>query len=200
MMRYIKNIKMSRQDIPNILTYGRIAIIPMIAICLFLKNEIFLWIALIVFIIAAISDFLDGYLARKWLSQSKLGKMLDPIADKLLVSVCLMMLVYNHTISGIHLWAAIVILFREVLVSGLREYLGELYVKDMVKILTKVKTLIQMIAIALLIAGNAGEKIFLWTYETAFLGLWIAALLTLYTGYEYLKIALISAQEEKNKP
>ena len=102
------------------------------------------WVALAFFIAAAISDFLDGYLARIWAQQSSLGRMLDPIADKLLVSSCLLMLAAEDTIHGWALLAAIVILCREILVSGLREYLAELRVSVPVTRLAKWKTTLQL--------------------------------------------------------
>jgi cardiolipin synthase len=117
--------------LPNILTYGRIAAVPFVVGCLFWQNilggELWLrWLALVVFITAGVSDFLDGYFARIWGQQSSLGRMLDPIADKLLVASCLLILGAEKTIHGWSLLAAIVILCREILVSGLREYLAEL--------------------------------------------------------------------------
>ena len=133
--------------LPNVLTYGRIVAIPIVVGCMFwqsiLDGPLWLrWIALAFFIAAAISDFLDGYLARMWDQQSSLGRMLDPIADKLLVSSCLLMLAAEDTIHGWSLFAAIVILCREILVSGLREYLAELRVSIPVTRLAKWKTTI----------------------------------------------------------
>ncbi len=111
-------------NLPNLLTYGRVAAVPVVAGLLFWPLEDWArWTALIVFILAAVTDFFDGYLARAWSQQSSLGRMLDPIADKLLVAVCLLMLAADEEISGVHLWAAIIILSREILVSGLREFL-----------------------------------------------------------------------------
>ena len=115
-------------SIPNILTYGRIAAVPALVGCFFLEGDIGRWLAMFIFIAAGVTDFLDGYLARVWQLQSSLGRMLDPIADKLLVSAALMMLAANQTIAGWSLWAGVIILSREILVSGLREYLGELNV------------------------------------------------------------------------
>src|SRR3974377_146266 len=117
------------------------------------------WVALALFIAAAITDFLDGYFARSLGQQSSFGRMLDPIADKLLVSSCLLMLAADETIKGWSLWAAIVILCREILVSGLREYLAELRVSGPVTRLAKWKTTVQLIAIGFLIAGKAGDAI-----------------------------------------
>src|SRR3984893_9769820 len=147
--------------LPNILTYGRIVAVPVVVGCMFsqsiLDGGLWLrWVALVIFIGAAISDFLDGYFARAWAQQSSLGRMLDPIADKLLVSSVILVLAANRTISGLTLWAAIVILCREILVSGLREYLAELRVPLPVTALAKWKTTVQFIALAFLIARPAG--------------------------------------------
>ena len=117
------------------------------------------WVALAVFIAAGVTDYLDGYYARIWDQQSAFGRMLDPIADKLLVASCLLMLAADNTIHGWTLWAAIVILCREILVSGLREYLAALRVSVPVTKLAKWKTTVQLVAIGFLIAGEAGEQI-----------------------------------------
>jgi cardiolipin synthase (CMP-forming) len=145
------------------------------------------WTALAIFIAAGISDFFDGYLARAWSQQSSLGRMLDPIADKLLVSAVILVLAANQTISGLTLWAAIVILCREILVSGLREYLAELRVPLPVTALAKWKTSVQFIALGFLIAGPAGEAVLPGAVTTGIVLLWIAALVTLYTGWDYMK-------------
>ena len=180
--------------LPNILTYGRIVAIPLVVGCMFwqsiLDGGLWLrWVALAVFIAAGISDFLDGYFARMWDQQSSLGRMLDPIADKLLVSSCLLMLAAEDTIHGWSLFAAIVILCREILVSGLREYLAELRVGLPVSKLAKWKTAIQMFAIGFLIVGTAGPAFIPVVAIGEFL-LWVAALLTLVTGYDYLRLGL----------
>jgi cardiolipin synthase len=174
-------------SLPNILTYGRILAIPALVACFFVSADWGRWLAMWIFIAAGVSDFLDGYLARAWQQQSAIGKMLDPIADKLIVAAALLMLAADDTIAGWSLWAGVIILCREILVSGLREFLGTLAVSVPVTNLAKWKTVLQMVAIGFLLAGSAGDKI--WPYTTLFgLGLlWIAAILTLYTGYDYLK-------------
>ncbi len=177
-------------QVPNLLTYGRIAAVPTVAACLLWGTDLLRWTALAIFVAAAITDFFDGYLARAWEQQSALGTMLDPIADKLLVAGVLLMLAADHTIHGPHLWAAIIILSREVLVSGLREFLGQLQVSVPVTWLAKWKTAIQLIAIGFLIAGPAGDKVLPWTTNIGLTGLWIAAALTLYTGYDYFRAGL----------
>jgi cardiolipin synthase (CMP-forming) len=175
-------------SLPNILTYARVAAVPLVAGFLFWPREPWArWTALAIFIAAGISDFFDGYLARAWSQQSSLGRMLDPIADKLLVSAAILMLAANQTISGLTLWAAIVILCREVLVSGLREYLAELRVPLPVTAVAKWKTAVQFIALGFLIAGPAGEAMLPGSITTGIVLLWIAAILTLYTGWDYMK-------------
>jgi cardiolipin synthase len=174
--------------LPNILTYARVAAVPLVAGLLFWPDEPWArWTALAIFIAAGISDFFDGYLARAWSQQSSLGRMLDPIADKLLVSAVILVLAANRTISGLTLWAAIVILCREILVSGLREYLAELRVPLPVTALAKWKTTVQFIALAFLIAGPAGESVLPGSITTGIVLLWIAGIVTLYTGWDYMK-------------
>jgi cardiolipin synthase len=181
--------------LPNVLTYGRIVAIPIVVGCMFwqsiLNGELWLrWLALAVFIAAGISDFFDGYLARMWSQQSSLGRMLDPIADKLLVSSCLLMLAAEDTIHGWSLLAAIVILCREILVSGLREYLAELRVSVPVTRLAKWKTTLQLVAVGFLIAGDAGDAVLPAVTHIGLLLLWLSALLTIYTGWDYLQAGL----------
>jgi cardiolipin synthase len=153
------------------------------------------WVALALFIAAGITDFLDGYFARIWGQQSTFGRMLDPIADKLLVASCLLMLAVDGTIKGVTVLAAIVILCREILVSGLREYLAELRVSVPVTQLAKWKTAMQLVAVGFLLAGPAGDTVLSrWvgygTTAVTLIGialLWLSALLTLYTGYDYFR-------------
>jgi cardiolipin synthase (CMP-forming) len=178
--------------LPNILTYARIAAIPVVVACMFwqaiLDGGLWLrWVALAIFITAGVTDFFDGYLARIWGQQSSLGRMLDPIADKLLVSSCLLMLAAEDTIHGWALLAAVVILCREVLVSGLREYLAELRVSVPVTRLAKWKTTLQLVAVGFLICGDAGDAIVPVVTHTGITLLWLSALLTLYTGWDYLQ-------------
>jgi cardiolipin synthase len=181
--------------LPNILTYGRIIAVPIVVGCMFYQSILggplwLRWVALAVFIVAGISDFLDGYFARMWGQQSSLGRMLDPIADKLLVSSCLLMLAADRTLAGWVLCAAVIILCREILVSGLREYLAELRVSVPVTALAKWKTTLQMIAVGFLIAGKAGDAVVRGVTETGVVLLWLSALLTLYTGWDYLQAGL----------
>src|SRR5882757_3220402 len=178
--------------VPNLLTYARIVAVPAVVACLYwqdiLQGGIWLrWVAVTLFIAAGITDFLDGYLARKWGEFSSFGRMLDPIADKLLVASCLLMLAADGTIRGWSLWAAIVILCREILVSGLREYLAELRVSVPVTRLAKWKTTFQLVAVGFLLAGDAGDAIVPVVTPIGLSLLLVSALLTLYTGWDYFR-------------
>jgi cardiolipin synthase len=182
-------------SVPNILTFARIAAIPVVVGCVYaqsiLEGPLWLrWVALAVFIAAAITDFLDGYYARIWDQQSALGRMLDPIADKLLVASCLLMLAADGIIHGWTLWAAIVILCREILVSGLREYLAALRVSVPVTRLAKWKTTAQLVAIGFLLAGEAGDRVFPFVTQIGLLLLWLSAIFTIYTGWDYFRAGI----------
>jgi cardiolipin synthase len=184
-------------NIPNLLTYGRILAVPLIVLCFFLEGKLqssdfARWTALGIFVVASLTDFLDGYLARIWNQTSNIGRMLDPIADKLLISVCLLLMAADteQTIAGWSLWAAIIILCREILVSGLREYLAALKVSVPVTRIAKWKTTVQMLALGFLLAGPAGDKILPYTTQIGISLLWIAAILTIYTGYDYFRAGL----------
>ncbi|MEI9803195.1 MAG: CDP-diacylglycerol--glycerol-3-phosphate 3-phosphatidyltransferase [Pseudolabrys sp.] len=181
--------------LPNLLTYARIAAVPVVVGLLYWQSifdgALWLrWVALAMFIIAGVTDILDGYLARMWGQQSSLGLMLDPIADKLLVASCLLMLAADETIRGWTLLAAVIILCREILVSGLREFLAGLRVGIPVTRLAKWKTTGQLVAIGFLIAGEAGEKVFPQTIQIGIGLLWLSAIVTLYTGWDYLRASL----------
>ena len=182
-------------SIPNLLTYGRIICVPLIVLCFFVEGKLegsdfARWVALWIFVIASLTDFLDGYLARIWNQTSNIGRMLDPIADKLLVASILLLVAADGTIAGWSLWAAIIILCREILVSGLREYLAALKVSVPVTRIAKWKTTAQLVAIAFLLAGPAGDKVLPYTTEIGIVLLWVAALLTIYTGYDYFRAGL----------
>jgi cardiolipin synthase len=181
--------------LPNILTYARIAAVPVVVGLLYWQNifegALWLrWVALAIFIAAGVTDILDGYFARMWGQQSSLGRMLDPIADKLLVASCLLMLSADQTIAGWTLLAAVIILCREILVSGLREFLADLRVGIPVTKLAKWKTFGQLVAIGFLIAGEAGVKVLPQTIEIGIVLLWLSAIVTLYTGWDYLRAGL----------
>lgn len=178
-------------NLPNVLTYGRVVAVPVVAALLFWPDDDWMrWTALGVFAAAAITDFFDGYLARVWEQQSALGRMLDPIADKLLVAACLLVLVSNKTIVGLSVWAGLIILCREILVSGLREFLAELRVSVPVTKVAKWKTTLQLVALGFLIAGPAGETVLPGTVTIGIVLLWVAAILTLYTGWDYFRAGI----------
>lgn len=183
-------------SLPNVLTYLRIAAVPAFVACLtLLEGALARQLAFAFFVGACITDWLDGYLARAWAQQSALGRMLDPIADKLLVGTALLMLVHDNTIDSVSIWAAVIVLCREILVSGLREYLAELNVKVRVTKLAKWKTAFQMVALAVLLIGPTAVPYHIGLTKVGIGFLWLAALLTLWTGYDYLKAALRHAVE-----
>ena len=191
------------KKIPNILTIGRIIIVPFFVIAFFLPGFYGDVIALILFIVASFTDFLDGMLARMMEQESKLGELLDPIADKIIVAAALILLVMNGTIKNYEVIAAIIILTREILVSGLREFLAKGRIKLPVSNLSKLKTVLQMVSIGLLLSGETGNKIINFQdYNAQTIGiilLWLSAFLTLYTGYEYLRKGIDHAISEDNK-
>ncbi len=187
--------------LPNILTYARIAAVPVVVALLYWQSILggglwLRWAALAVFIAAGLTDILDGYLARMGGPQSSLGRMLDPIADKLLVASCLLMLAAGTTIHGWALLATVIILCREILVSGLREFLADLRVSVPVSQLAKWKTAGQLVAIGFLIAGEAGQKVLPITIEVGTTLLWLSAIVTLYTGWDYLRAGLRYMMDE----
>ncbi|MCJ8508126.1 CDP-diacylglycerol--glycerol-3-phosphate 3-phosphatidyltransferase [Rhizobium lemnae] len=189
-------------NIPNLLTYARIVAVPVVVACFFVEgrlesSDVARWTALAIFVVASITDYLDGYLARIWNQTSNIGRMLDPIADKLLVASVLLLMAADGTIAGWSLWAAITILCREILVSGLREYLAALKVAVPVTRIAKWKTTLQMVSIAFLLAGDAGDKVLPYTTEIGRAFLWIAAILTIYTGYDYFRAGLKHVVDEE---
>ena len=177
--------------IPNILTIGRIILVPIFILTFYLPGGLGDWIPFFIFVLASFTDFLDGLLARLYKEESKLGELLDPIADKIIVASALVLLVMNGTIINYEVIAAIVILIREILISGLREFLAKAQVSMPVTSLAKFKTFIQMFAIAMLLTGDSGNKIVNFgDYDAHSIGiilLWLSAFLTLYTGYDYVK-------------
>ncbi|MDR7146598.1 CDP-diacylglycerol--glycerol-3-phosphate 3-phosphatidyltransferase [Rhizobium sp. BE258] len=189
-------------NIPNLLTYGRILAVPLIVICFFVEgrlqsSDLARWVAFWIFVIASVTDFLDGYLARIWNQTSNIGRMLDPIADKLLVASILLLVAADGTIAGWSIWAAIIILCREILVSGLREYLAALKVSVPVTRIAKWKTTLQLVAIAFLLAGPAGDAVLPYTTQIGIGLLWVAAILTIYTGYDYFRAGLKHIVDEE---
>jgi CDP-diacylglycerol--glycerol-3-phosphate 3-phosphatidyltransferase/cardiolipin synthase len=187
-------------SLPNLLTYGRILAIPaLVAILFWPRDDWMRWLALAIYTLAAITDYLDGWIARAWSQQSAIGRMLDPIADKLLVAALLLMLVADGTIHGWTLWAAIVILCREILVSGLREFLAELKVSVPVSRVAKWKTAAQLFALGFLIAGPAGDKVLPGNTLIGIVLLWAAAGLTIYTGWDYFNAGIRHLVEEDER-
>ena len=191
------------KKIPNILTIGRIIIVPFFVLAFYLPGFYGDLTACVLFVIASFTDFLDGMLARMMGEESKLGELLDPIADKIIVATALILLVMSGTIKHYEVIAAIIILTREILISGLREFLARGQIKLPVTNLAKLKTFLQMIAIALLLTGETGNKILNFQdYNAQTIGmilLWLSAFLTLYTGYEYLRKGIDHAISEDNK-
>ncbi len=174
---------MKKQDIPNILTWLRVAAVPALWVAFFLPMPSAAWVCAAIFVAASITDYIDGHLARLWQVESSLGRVLDPVADKLLVACALLLLVEDKRVAVI---PALVIICREILVSGLREYLAERQIPMPVTTLAKYKTAAQMVAISILLFAPAidGEPYGLCHVAGSAL-LWVAAILTFVTGYHY---------------
>jgi len=189
--------------IPNLLTIGRILIVPFFVLAFYLPGFYGDLTALILFIIASFTDFLDGMLARLLGQESKLGELLDPIADKIIVATALILLVMDGTIRNYEVIAAIIILTREILISGLREFLAKGKIKLPVSNLSKLKTVLQMLSIGLLLSGETGNKIInIYNYNAQTIGiifLWLSAVLTLFTGYNYIRKGIDHAISEDSK-
>jgi CDP-diacylglycerol--glycerol-3-phosphate 3-phosphatidyltransferase len=183
--------------LPNILTVLRIALVPVFAVAFWIPGETARLIAFVIFCIAGLSDALDGFAARKLNAGSDFGRMLDPIADKILVGVALMMLVAGGSFDGWKLVPALVILAREFLVSGLREFLAGADVSVPVSFFAKIKTTIQMIAIGAMILGPMADKVVPGALAFAYVALWVAAALTVGTGYVYLRAGLAHARPRR---
>ena len=190
--------------IPNYLTIGRIIIVPIFVISFYLPGFYGDIIPFALFIVASFTDFLDGLLARMYKEESKLGELLDPIADKIIVAAALILLVMDETIKNYEVIAAVIILTREILISGLREFLAKGRIKLPVSNLAKLKTFLQMFSISILLTGDTGNKIISFQdYNAQTIGiifLWFSAFLTLYTGYDYLRKGIDHAisEDEKN--
>lgn len=176
-------------SLPNLLTLSRLAVLPLLVGAFWLEAPWSSIVACAVFAGASLTDYLDGYIARTFHQVSSLGRFLDPVADKIMVAVALMMLVADARVTGLMVLPALVILCREILVSGLREFLAELQVGLPVSRLAKWKTAIQMIAISFLLLGDAGPG-WLPVILIGEISLWLAAGLTLITGYDYLRAGL----------
>ena len=189
--------------IPNILTIGRIIIVPVFIFTFFLPGFFGDLIPFFLFILASFTDYLDGLLARVFKEESKLGELLDPIADKILVSTALVLLIMNGTIKNFEVIAAIIIIIREIIISGLREFLAKVSISMPVSSLAKMKAFIQMFAIAILLTGDFGNKVINFQdYNAQTIGiilLWLSAGITLYTGYDYLVKGIDHALDQDNK-
>ena len=189
--------------IPNVLTIGRIILVPVFVITFYIPGFLGDLIPFFIFVLASFTDFLDGLLARLYKEESKLGELLDPIADKIIVAAALVLLVMNDIIKDYEVIAAIIILTREILISGLREFLAKGLITMEVTSLSKLKTFIQMLSIAILLTGESGNKIINFQdYNAQTIGivlLWLSAFLTLYTGYDYLRKGIDHAINEDSK-
>ena len=189
--------------IPNILTIGRIIIVPIFVLTFFLPGFFGDLIPFFLFVLASFTDYLDGLLARMFKEESKLGELLDPIADKILVSTALLLLIMNGAIKNFEVIAAIIIITREILISGLREFLAKGSISMPVTSLSKLKAFIQMFAISVLLTGDFGNKIINFQdYNAQTIGiilLWLSAFLTLYTGYDYFVKGIDHAISEDKK-
>ena len=192
-----------KTKIPNILTIGRIIIVPIFVFSFYLPGFYGDIIPFILFIVASFTDFLDGLLARMFKEESKLGELLDPIADKIIVAAALILLVMDGTIKNFEVIAAIIILTREILISGLREFLAKGQIKLPVSNLAKLKTFLQMFSISILLTGETGKRVINFQdYDAQTIGiilLWLSAFLTLFTGYEYLRKCIDHAISEDKK-
>ncbi len=187
-------------NLPNMLTLSRIACIPVIVGLFFVPGDWAAWLACAVFSLAAMTDYLDGYLARQRAEVSVFGKLLDPIADKMLVAAVLLLLVGFGQLSGISIIPALIILMREILVSGMREFLAGLGSKGLpVTFLAKWKTVVQMVALGFLIVGDAGPD-FIPVTLIGVIGIWAASVLTLVTGWQYVRESMSQIVEAPKSP
>lgn len=183
--------------LPNLLTLSRIAVIPAIVATFYMDGNAANWIAFGLFVAAGVTDYFDGYLARLRSQQTSFGRFLDPVADKLLVGATILMMAAFDRLTGLVILPALIILLREILISGLREFLAQVQIPVPVTKLAKWKTTVQFGALALLLLGDAVG----WARDVGSVALWLAALLTLYTGYGYLSSGLrhIGASDRRDK-
>ena|SRR5215210_6922125 len=179
-------------SLPNLLTLSRIFAVPLLMLLMWNAGWLGYLLAFLLFCIAGITDYFDGYLARSYGTVSKLGQFLDPIADKIMIAAVIVMLIENKIVHGWSVIAAIIILLREIAVSGLREYLAGLQVSVPVSALAKWKTTFQMVALGALLLAGVGDALPAWlpAYGVGIVSLWAAAGLTLLTGYDYLRVGL----------
>lgn len=182
-------------SLPNLLTLSRILVIPPIVILFYFDSPTIRWVMLGLYSLACITDFFDGWAARSMNQVSKLGRFLDPVADKLLVASIILMVVATGQLNGLDIIPCLIILIREITVSGLREFLAEIQVGVPVSKLAKWKTTIQMLALGFIVVGAAAEQYFP-AQDIGRSLIWIAALLTVITGFDYLRAGLRHMTEE----
>lgn len=187
--------------LPNLLTLARIALTPIFVAAFWIEMPIGRWVAFGLFVVAAVTDYADGWIARRRNVVSRLGAMLDPIADKLLIAAALLMLVYLDDIRGFVIIPALIILAREILVSGMREFLATISVQVPVSSISKFKTTVQVIAIAMLILAPAIEHVWGWVHRAGIVALWGAAVLTIYTGFSYVRanVAHVAGEDMRRR-
>jgi CDP-diacylglycerol--glycerol-3-phosphate 3-phosphatidyltransferase/cardiolipin synthase len=177
-------------SLPNILTLSRIFAVPLLVALMWPVGGWFDYaLAFGLYCLMGITDYFDGYLARAKGTVSRLGMFLDPIADKIMVAAVIVMLVFTRRIDGVHIVAGLIILLREIMVSGLREFLAGLQISVPVSQLAKWKTTFQLVALGALILGGATPQ-WPWVHQIGIVSLWAAALLTLVTGWDYLRVGL----------
>ena len=182
------------KNLPNIITLSRLASLPVLLILMFFPYGWAAWTALFLYTLGCITDYLDGYLARKMNIESAFGKFLDPIADKIFVITVILCLVATHKLEGIWVIPPLLIITREFLISGLREFLGPKNISVPVSKLAKFKTGFQMTSLGFLIVGPYGDFVLAFTHITTlgwgYILITIAALLTVHTGWDYLKVGM----------
>ncbi|KDB19696.1 CDP-diacylglycerol--glycerol-3-phosphate 3-phosphatidyltransferase [Wolbachia endosymbiont of Glossina morsitans morsitans] len=178
---YVEWYYMLKKNVPNLLTISRALAIPAIILSFYIENKYASLITISIFIFACITDFFDGYLARAWKVQSKFGKLFDPIADKLIVVSTIIMLIYKQKINDFTIVPSIIIICREILVSGLREFLIATNVSLPVSKAGKIKTFLQMVAVVALIMND-----YYMIQYTGAICLWVAAIITMWSGYNYI--------------
>jgi cardiolipin synthase len=175
------------RNLPNILTASRILLLPVLVALFFMPGEWTAWTALGIYIICCLTDFLDGYVARSMQTTSKLGTFLDPISDKIFIATLLIVLVGFDRLPDLWMIPTIVIMARELLISGLREFLGPQNIQVPVSKLAKWKTTVQMVALGFLIIGDYGDRLIPNTLFIGQCGIAVAAVITIITGWNYLK-------------
>ncbi|GHT98363.1 CDP-diacylglycerol--glycerol-3-phosphate 3-phosphatidyltransferase [Alphaproteobacteria bacterium] len=185
--------------LPNLLTLSRVFSIPFIILCFYIEGFWAHLSATLLFIIACITDFFDGYLARQWKQVSAFGRFMDPVADKLLVSTILLMLSGVGVINGPHLIGASIILAREIIVSGLRQFMSEMRMKVPVTKFAKWKTAMQMLSITCLLCSAMFPDVSLLK-DVGVVTLWLAVIMTVFTGARYLRFGIVKMANGKAKP